>query len=84
MSWVKCRKVQNFFFAIEKEVTKCDKDGNKSVVTIPYKINFTDSPRFMASSLSNAVDNLAEGVSEIKCKDCGCFALSIEVSRSIW
>ena len=27
----------------------------------------------MASSLSNFVDNLAEGVHEIKCKDCGCF-----------
>ena len=77
-------KYKTFFFPIEKEVTKSDKDGIESVVTRPYKINFTDSPRFMASSLSNAVDNLAEGVSEIKCKDCGCFVLSIKVSRSIW
>ena len=27
----------------------------------------------MASSLSNPVDNLTEGIYEIKCKDCDCF-----------
>ena len=27
----------------------------------------------MASSLSNLFDNLAEGIYEIKCKDCNCF-----------
>ena len=27
----------------------------------------------MASSLSNLVDNLAEGIHKIKCKDCNCF-----------
>ena len=27
----------------------------------------------MASSLSNLVDNLAEGIHKIKCKDCDCF-----------
>ena len=26
----------------------------------------------MASSLSNLVDNLAEGIQKVKCKDCGC------------
>ena len=26
-----------------------------------------------ASSLSNLVDNLAEGIHKVKCKDCGCF-----------
>ena len=29
--------------------------------------------RFMASSLSNLVDNLTEGIYKIKCKDCDCF-----------
>ena len=48
----------------KKEYTKIDKDGNKSVV---------NSARFMASSLSNLVDNLAEGIHKIKCKDCNCF-----------
>ena len=27
----------------------------------------------MASSLSNLIDNLAEGIHKIKCKDCDCF-----------
>ena len=54
-------------------MTKIDKDGNESVITISYKIKFIDSARFMASSLPNLVDNLAEGIHKIKCKDCNCF-----------
>ena len=38
-----------------------------------WKIKFTDGARFMASSLSNLVDNLTEIIHEIKCKDCDCF-----------
>ena len=69
-----CRKVQNFFCSNrKKEVTNIDKDGNESVVTIYYRIKLIDSARFMASSLSDLVDNLAEGVHKIKCKDCDCF-----------
>ena len=62
-------KYKTFHVPIEKEVTKIDKDGNESVVTISYKIKFIDSKRLMASSLSNLVDNLAEGIH----KDCDCF-----------
>ena len=58
------------FVPIEKEVTNIDKDGNESVVTISYKTKFIDSARFMATSLSNLVDNLTEAVHKIKCKDC--------------
>ena len=42
------------------DVQIIDRDGNESVVTISYKIKFIDSARFMASSISNLVDNLAE------------------------
>ena len=58
---------------MEKEVTNIDKDANEGVATKSYKINFIDSVRLMASSLSNLVDNLAERIHKIKCKDCDCF-----------
>ena len=69
MSWGKYRKVQKIFCSTEKEVTKIDKDGNESVATISDKIKCIDSIIFMASSLSNLVDNLAEGIHKVKCKD---------------
>ena len=43
-------KYNTFSVQIEKEVTKIDKDGNESVVTISYKIKFIDSARFMTTS----------------------------------
>ena len=58
---------------MENEVTYIDRYGNESVVIISYRIKFIDSARFMASSLSNLVDNLTVGVHKIKCKDCYCF-----------
>ena len=51
---------KTFSVSTEKEVTIIDKDGNESVVTISYKIKFIDRARFMATSLSNLVDNLTE------------------------
>ena len=51
-------KYKNFSVPIEKEAIKIDKDGSETVTTISYKIKFIDSARFMASSLSNLVDNL--------------------------
>ena len=47
---------------------------NESVVTISYKIFFFDSARFTRSSLSIVVNNLAEEINKIKCKDCNCFS----------
>ena len=54
-------------------MAKHGKDGNESVETVSYKMKFIDSTRFMAISLLNLVDNLAEGIHKIKCKDCNCF-----------
>ena len=59
---------------------KLDKDGNENVITIYCKIKFIDSARFIASSLSNLVDNLAEQIHKTKCKDCDCF-LEYEMLR---
>ena len=61
------------FVPIEKEVTKIDKYGNESFVTISCKMKLIDSAGFIATSLSNLVDNLIEGIHKIKCKDCNCF-----------
>ena len=57
---------KTFSIPIVMEVTNIDKDGNESVVIISYKIKFIDSARFMATSLSNLVDNLIEGIQKIK------------------
>ena len=65
ITWVRCninKTYKTFWIPIEKEVTKIDKDGNESVVTISYKIKLIDSARFMATSLSNLVDSLKEGI----------------------
>ena len=71
MSWGKCRK--HFPVPIGKDVTSTDKGDNESVVTIFYKIKFIDSARFMASSLSNLVDNLTKAIHKTKCIDFNCF-----------
>ena len=59
-----------FSALIKKEITKINKDGNDKIMKISYKIKFTDSFRFMSSSLSSLVDNLSEGLHSDKCKDC--------------
>ena len=75
-------KYKTFSIAIEKEVTNIDKDGNESVANIFYK-KCNDSWRFFASSLSNLVDNLAEGIHEVKYKDCDCFLESESVKHNL-
>ena len=40
-----------------------------SVKTSTYKMKFIESFRFMSSSLSNLVDNISDGVHNIKCTD---------------
>ena len=53
---------------IEKEVTKIGKNEEEVTKNISYTLQFIDSARFMASSLSNLVHNLSEGIHKIKCK----------------
>ena len=68
-------------FPIEKEVTRIDKNGEAITKNISYILQFINSARFMASSLSNLVINLSEGIHKIqthikyrheykKCKTC--------------
>ena len=60
-------KIQNpFRVPIEKEVTRIDKNGKVITKSISYTLQFIDSARFMASSLSNLVNNLSEGIHGIK------------------
>ena len=66
-------KYKTFSVPIEKEVTKIDKVGIESVETISYKINLFDSARFIATSLSNLVDNATEEIHKIKYKNCDSF-----------
>ena len=67
------KKYKTFFFPIEKEVTKIDKDGNQSVDTISYKVKLIESARLVITLLSNFVNNFAGGSHKIKCKDFDCF-----------
>ena len=59
-------KYKTFSIPIEKEVTQIDTNGNGSVVTMSYKIKVIDSARFMATSLTNLVDNFAERIHRFK------------------
>ena len=46
------------------------KKGPDNDKSIAYKIKFTDSFRFMSSSLSSLADNLPEGLHSDKCTNC--------------
>ena len=63
-----------FSVPIKKQITKIDKDGSDKIVDISYKIQFTESFRFMSSSLSSLVNNLAadeiKNIFPYECEDC--------------
>ena len=61
-------KYITFSVPIVKEVIKIDKTGKQIIKTISCRLQFIDSARFMASLLSNLVNNLAEGIHKSKCK----------------
>ena len=56
------KKYVTFTVQIKKEVTRSDKNGKEITKMISYRLQFIDSARFMASSLSNLVNNLPEGI----------------------
>ena len=60
-------KYITFTIAIEKEVTRIDRNGEETANKISDIFQCIDSVRFMASSLSNLVNNLS-GKYIIKCK----------------
>ena len=51
-------KYITFTVPLEKEVTRIDKNREETTKSISYMLQFTESARFMASSLSNLVNNL--------------------------
>ena len=60
---------------IEIEIARIDENGEEITKAIFYRLQFIDSPRLMASSLSNFVNNLAEGIHNFKCTNCNkCFS----------
>ena len=61
-------KYITFTVPIEKEVTKINKSGEEITKNISYILQFIDSARFMASLLSNLVNNLSERIHRIKCE----------------
>ena len=61
-------KYITFTIKIEKEVTRIDKNGEELTKNISYILQFIDSTRFMASSLSNLVNTFSEVIHKIKCK----------------
>ena len=59
-------KYISFTVPIEAKVTRIDKSGEEITKNISYILQFIDSARFMASSLSNPVNNLSAGIHEIE------------------
>ena len=61
-------KFITFTVPIEEGVTRINKNGERITKNISYILQFIHSARFMASSLSNLVNNLSEGLHRINCK----------------
>ena len=50
---------------IEKEVTRIDKNGEEITKHLFYRLQFVNSGRFVASSLSNLVNKLSEEIHSV-------------------
>ena len=63
------KNVNLFFIPIKKKIIKLDKKGNETFETTSYKTKSIDTIRFLATLLSNLVDNLTEGINKSRCKN---------------
>ena len=61
-------KYITFSISIEKEVNRIGKNGKGIAKSISCRLQFIESANFMASSLSNLVNNFAKGIHKIKRK----------------
>ena len=61
-------KYITFTVSIEEGVTKIDKIREEITRNVSYILQFIGSSRFMASSLSNLVNNFSEEIHRVKCK----------------
>ena len=62
------KKIHNLCSSNEKRSYYNSKKGKERKHTISYSLQIIDSVTFMASSLSNLINNLAEEFHKIKCK----------------
>ena len=53
----------------EKEVKRIERNGKKITKILSYRLQVTDSAIFIASSLSNLVNNLAEEIYKTQFKN---------------
>ena len=74
---------KTFSVPIKRELVRIDREGNKTTEFISYKIKFIDSMRFMATSLSNLIDNLTGEIHKLKCKNRNCFPEYKNVENSL-
>ena len=66
---LKTSRLTNKLFSVPlKKGRRIDKNGEEITKNISYILQFIDSARSMASTLSNLVNNLSEGIHRIKYK----------------
>ena len=78
-------KYINFFVLIKKEIERIGKnreETTKNISSISYKLQSIISAKFLASSLSNLTDNLAERIHKIKRK-CGHDNKNVKLNTNI-
>ena len=60
------KKYKTFSVPVTKKVKRVDENGRETIKTISFRLQFIDSARLKGSSLSNVVNNRAEGIRKTK------------------